>query len=143
MNYDVFISYSRKDTIIADRICEAFDKVGISYFIDRKCIPVGCVFTDVILENVRSAKIYLVLASKNSYDSGWVEDGLRYRWHLEREENRENSIILYIIDDSEMPLFWKFVLDHSLPSRSIGSFNMRDFPIEPCLVDKVLGMLER
>ena len=49
MNYDVFISYSRKDTIIADRICEAFDKVGISYFIDRKCIPVGCVITDVIL----------------------------------------------------------------------------------------------
>lgn len=30
--YDVFISYSRKDTKIADIICEAFDKAGITYF---------------------------------------------------------------------------------------------------------------
>lgn len=30
MNYDIFISYSRKDTAVADRICDAFDRVGIS-----------------------------------------------------------------------------------------------------------------
>ena len=31
MKYDVFISYSRKDTPIADQICAAFDRAGISF----------------------------------------------------------------------------------------------------------------
>ena len=35
MKHDIFISYSRKDTAIAERICAAFDKAGITYFIDR------------------------------------------------------------------------------------------------------------
>lgn len=36
--YDVFISYSRKDTVVADRICAALDQQDITYFIDRKGI---------------------------------------------------------------------------------------------------------
>ena len=35
MKYNVFISYSRKDTKTVDKICNAFDKNGITYFIDR------------------------------------------------------------------------------------------------------------
>ena len=38
--YDVFISYSRKDSAIADEICKAFDQVGITYFIDREEIKI-------------------------------------------------------------------------------------------------------
>ena len=41
MKYDVFISYSRKDTPITDQICAAFDRAGISYFIDRQGIGGG------------------------------------------------------------------------------------------------------
>ena len=44
MNCDVFISYSRKDMAVADRICAAFDKAGISYFIDRQGIGGGMEF---------------------------------------------------------------------------------------------------
>ena len=36
MKYDVFISYSRKDTNIANRICQALDKANINYFIDKQ-----------------------------------------------------------------------------------------------------------
>lgn len=32
MNYDVFISYSRKDTEVAEKICSALDKYGIVAF---------------------------------------------------------------------------------------------------------------
>ena len=48
MNFDVLISYSRKDTAIADRICAAFDKTGISYFIDRQCADGGFEFPVVL-----------------------------------------------------------------------------------------------
>lgn len=30
MQHDVFISYSRKDTEVANRICKAFDEAGIT-----------------------------------------------------------------------------------------------------------------
>ena len=34
--YDVFISYSRKDMLIVDKVCAALDREGISYFMDRQ-----------------------------------------------------------------------------------------------------------
>jgi hypothetical protein len=66
MAHDVFISYSRKDTEVADRICEVFDKVGISYFIDRQGIGGGLEFPLVLAENIVSSKLFLFLASENS-----------------------------------------------------------------------------
>ena len=45
---DVFISYSRKDYKVADRLCREMDKVGISYFIDRKGITGGDHFIKTI-----------------------------------------------------------------------------------------------
>lgn len=48
MTYKVFISYSRKDSRIADRICEELDKAGITYFIDREAIKGSVDFPDVI-----------------------------------------------------------------------------------------------
>lgn len=44
MTYKVFISYSRKDGRIADRICEELDKAGITYFIDREAIKAQWIF---------------------------------------------------------------------------------------------------
>lgn len=41
MKYNVFISYSRKDTKTVNKICNAFDKNGITYFIDR--IGISCI----------------------------------------------------------------------------------------------------
>ena len=69
MQYDVFISYSRKDTEIANRVCEAFDKVGITYFIDRQGIGGGFEFPAVLAEAILNSHIFLFLASKNSYES--------------------------------------------------------------------------
>ena len=69
MQYDVFISYSRKDSEVANRICAAFDEVGITYFIDRQGISGGFEFPAVLAEAIINSKIFLYLASGNSYDS--------------------------------------------------------------------------
>ena len=67
MNYDIFISYSRKDTEIANRICKAFDQAGITYFIDRQGIGGGMEFPTVLAEAILNCKLMLFLASKNSF----------------------------------------------------------------------------
>lgn len=66
MKYDVFISYSRKDTAVADRVCRAFDRAGISYFIDRQGIGGGFEFPRVLAENIVGARLFLLLASENA-----------------------------------------------------------------------------
>lgn len=49
---DVFISYSRKDTPVADRICRALDSAGISYFIDRQGIGGGREFPELLAQAI-------------------------------------------------------------------------------------------
>ena len=67
--YDVFISYSRKDSTIADEICEAFGRVGITYFIDRKGIGGGNEFPLELATSILNSQVFLLLGSKNSYES--------------------------------------------------------------------------
>ena len=66
---DVFISYSRKDTATADKICTALDNAGISYFIDRQGIGGGFEFPKILAENIIDSKIFLLIASENAYNS--------------------------------------------------------------------------
>ena len=59
MKYDVFISYSRKDTKTADRICDALSKSGVTCFIDRKDIDGGKEFTEVIMDAIDNSALFL------------------------------------------------------------------------------------
>lgn len=99
MNYDVFISYSRKDKHVADRICAAFDNVGISYFIDRQGIGGGFEFPTILAEAIIRSKVVLYLASVNSYESKFTNSELTFAFN----EKPANSVLPYIIDGSQMP----------------------------------------
>lgn len=56
--YDVFISYSRKDIEIADRICQALRNHGITFFIDRQGIGGGMEFPLVLAQAIRNSKLF-------------------------------------------------------------------------------------
>ena len=129
--YDVFISYSRKDIIIADRICDAFDKAGISYFIDRKGISGGLEFPDAIAEAILNSNIVLFLASNNSYKSKFTNAELTFAFN----EKPKNSVLPYIIDGSLMPASLRLVFS------SINWRTVESHPIETVLTDDVLNLL--
>lgn len=133
MTYDVFISYSRKDTIIADRICAAFDKAGISYFIDRQGIAGGMEFPIVLAEAIEDSRLFLFLASDNSYKSKFTNNEVLYAFN----EKPHNSLLPYIIDGSQMPRELKFTF------ASINIRNIKEHPIDTILVDDVLRLLGR
>lgn len=133
MKYDVFISYSRKDTATADQICAAFDKVGISYFIDRQGIGGGFEFPDILAEAILDSQLILFLASENAYESKYINAELTFAFN----EKPKNTILPYIIDGSQLPNSMKLIC---------SSMNWRvksEHPIEPVLVDDVLAMLGR
>lgn len=126
--YDVFISYSRKDTEVADKICQAFDDAGISYFIDRRGIGGGMEFPAVLAKAIKESKVFLFLASKNSYDSKFTQSEIVYAFNKKQKQD----ILPYIIDGSTMPDELEFTFS------SINWRLMDRHPIDTVLVDDIL-----
>lgn len=116
--YDVFISYSRKDTGIADKICQTFDQVGISYFIDRLGIGGGMEFPAVLAKAIKESKVFLYLASKNSYESKFTQSEIVYAFNKKQKQD----IIPYIIDGSTLPDELEF---------TFSAINWRQMDIHP------------
>lgn len=69
MAYDVFISYSRKDANIVDRIDKELKRYGIESFIDRSGIELGKDFGEIIAESIYECSIVLFVWSENSNQS--------------------------------------------------------------------------
>ncbi len=67
--YDVFISYSRKDTPVIDRIEEEFKKYGITMFIDRAGIDAGTDWAQTIAQALYDSEVVLFVWSENSNTS--------------------------------------------------------------------------
>ena len=131
MKYDVFISYSRKDTAIADKVCAAFDRVGISYFIDRQGIGGGFEFPRVLAENIIGSQLFLLLASENAYASKFTTNEIVFAFNKKPKQ----SILPYIIDGSSLPLELEFTF------AGINWRNIADHPIDSVLVTDILTLL--
>lgn len=84
MEYDVFISYSRKDYVdenkqvipdnIISKIRELFDANGVSYWFDEEGVYSGDAFAPVIARNIKSSKMFLFISSENSNASEWTSN---------------------------------------------------------------------
>lgn len=128
IKYDVFISYSRKDTSVVDKICKAFDDNNISYFIDRRGIGGGLEFPKILAEAILSSQIFLFIASENSYISKFTQSEVVFAFN----KKQKSDIIPYIIDDSELPA------ELELTFSAINWRRRSKHPIETTLVEDVL-----
>ena len=126
--YDVFISYSRKDSAIVDEITTAFDQAGITYFIDRQGIMGGMEFPAVLSKAIRESRIFLFIASKNSYDSKFTLSEIVYAFNKKQKQD----IIPYIIDGSTLPDELQFTFS------AINWRCIEDHPINTTLIDDIL-----
>ncbi|MDE7455634.1 MAG: toll/interleukin-1 receptor domain-containing protein [Prevotella sp.] len=130
---DVFISYSRKDTEVANKICEAFDRAGITYFIDRQGIVGGMEFPEVLAEAILNCRLFLYLASNNSYASKFTNSEITFAFN----KKSSNSLLPYIVDNSSLPVRMEFIFS------SINWRNITDHPIDTTLVDDICCLLGR
>ena len=80
--YDVFISYSRKDYVDeqknvipgneVSKIKDALTQAGITYWFDEEGIYSGQNFVEKIVTNIENAKIFLFLSTVNANKSPWT-----------------------------------------------------------------------
>lgn len=94
MKHDVFISYSRKDKLIVDEICELLNENGISFWRDVREIVPGSKFMGDIVDAIRRCKITLFISSENSNQSLYTAKEVAMAF------NEGKYIIPYKIDHS-------------------------------------------
>ena len=133
MSYDVFISYSRKDTATADKILAALESAGFRCFIDRVGISGGADFPAVLSDAIINSKLILLLASQNSYKSEYTQKELVFT------VNNKGSQYLFplIIDGSALPKNLEFMLSN-INWRMLSE----DYTIEHELVEDIRNRLE-
>ena len=125
--YDVFISYSRKESAIASEICKAFDQVGFTYFIDIKGLGGVTNYVTKLADELDNSKVMLLLASANSYRSKYVPIGLHYAF------NHDITILPYALDDTTPPKDFEILLIHT---------NWHYLNIDPIIPDLLTSVSE-
>ena len=114
--YDVFISYSRKDyvdenkNVIPDnevsKIKKALTEAGITYWMDEKGIVPGEDYADKIVKHMRVCKIFLYISSEAANQSDWTRKeiacALMYKKYviplLLDDSPFHDSVMLRIVD---------------------------------------------
>jgi len=108
MLYDVFISYSRKDSETANKIYTTLTSAGLSCFIDLEGISGGADFPSALAQAIMDSKLMLLVASKNFYASEYAMKEVTFAVN-----NKGSHFILpLIIDDAEFPKNLEFILSN-------------------------------
>ena len=121
--YDVFISYSRRDYAITDKIVSALNYGGFTYFRDQQGLELGSDFLQTIINAIYSSKLFLCILSQNAYSSEFVIKELEYALN-----NTDGVVLPVVVDNSQLPdkltnlLATKNILNWNF----IGNFNIED-----------------
>ena len=98
----VFISYSREDSYLADSLRRALATCGVRVWIDRKALLLGDPIERGIEGGIEQSDYVLLLASKTSLRSDWVEK--EWEQALELESAAEEVRLLVVkLDGCELP----------------------------------------
>lgn len=130
--YDVFISYSRKDSKVADEVVAALEKAGVSCFIDREGLSGGVDFPKVLANSIMDARLLLFIASKNSYESQFTQKEIAFA--ISRKGS--HFVLPLRIDNTPFPDSVDLLLS-DINYRQLSS----TYTIEKNLVNDVLGKL--
>jgi hypothetical protein len=90
--YSCFISYSAKDQLFADRLHADLQNRGVRCWFAPHDLPIGAKTWDAIDEAIRLRDKLLLILSKSSIESEWVEDEVNKAY---AEERSRKKIVLF------------------------------------------------
>jgi TPR repeat protein len=91
---DIFISYAREDQPWAEMLAQTLEGRGWSTFWDRT-IPIGKTWRETIGSELDGARCVIVLWSKTSIESGWVQE--------EADDAKRRGVLVPILIDNIQP----------------------------------------
>jgi uncharacterized protein YjbI with pentapeptide repeats len=125
--YSCFISYSTKDQIFADRLHADLQNKGVRCWFAPHDLPIGAKTWDAIDQAIRARDKLLLILSKASIASEWVEDEVNQAY---AEERSRKEVVLFPIriDSTVMSTGEPWAV--KLRERNIGDFRQWKKPEE-------------
>lgn len=96
MKYDVFISYSSKDVLIAEKVCQALECKGITCWMAPKSLEPGKSYASEIVRGIKNSQIFVLVFSSNSNMSQHVMNEVDVAF------NSHKRIVPFMIHDIPM-----------------------------------------
>jgi SIR2-like protein/TIR domain-containing protein len=131
---EIFLSYSRRDQSIVEKMKNEFEKCGVQLFFDNDALKTGEEYAKTIDKKLMKFDYVLPIISKNSlenkdsfvYAKEWLPaitmEKTRQGFNLFKKEGQENYIRPYIIDDTS-------ATDDDIPEE-IRNRNITTIPVE-------------
>lgn len=102
----VFVSYSSKDIKLVKQIVEVLRQMGITYWKAPEMIPAGSSYAREIPRAIRECEIFLLVLSKQSQASIWVEK------EIDNAINHRKVIVPIQIDEEPLCEMFRFYLNN-------------------------------
>ncbi len=93
--YNIFVSYSRKNSELVLAIVKQLQEKGFTVWIDKDGIESGDAFKTVIVRAIKMSDVFLFFSSKEANDSPWTVKEVNTAVHLKK------TIIPIRMDDSD------------------------------------------
>jgi len=94
----IFISYSNRDLVHVDKLIDALKREGFNPWVDKEGLLAGTTWRPKLHKQVESCDAYLVIVSRNSEASKWVQE------ELDLAQSLNKPIFPLRLDDTE-PFF--------------------------------------
>lgn len=94
MDHDVFISYSSKNTPIAELVLDELQKASIKCWMAPKSLNGGDEYEEIIDQAIKNCKVFVLVFSENAVSSRWVNSELTIAF------NEYKHIIPFKIDQT-------------------------------------------
>ena len=104
---DVFISYASQDKNVADAVCKALEKAGVTCWIAPRNVTPGDFYAESIVHAIDSAKVAVLILSRHTADSKHV---LR---EIERASSKRHPVVTLRTDTAALPAGLEYFLNTS------------------------------
>lgn len=103
--YDIFLSHSSLDIDFTNKLHNLLEQAGFNVWYDEKRLTSNTHLLSDLPKYIGNSELFIVVLSKNSCYSTWVQD--EYGYARELQKNKElKAIIPIVIDDCDLPGFF-------------------------------------
>lgn len=103
--YDIFLSHSSLDVEFTNKLHGLLELAGFNVWYDEKKLISNTHILSNLPNYIDNSESFIVILSKNSCNSMWVQDEFSYARELQNKQDL-NAIIPVVIDDCKLPGFF-------------------------------------
>jgi hypothetical protein len=92
----IFISYSKKDVVYAEKLINALRREGFDPWFDIEGLGAGTHWQNRLQKQIFTCDAYILIMSRNAFNSKWVPD------ELVTAKTRNKPIFPLLLDDTEL-----------------------------------------